>query len=275
MAKDIFEQSVVLLTGASSGIGEAMALQLAPSLRTLILVARRKARLEQLAQKLRQQHSQLEVMVCECDVSDIKAIDAMLNNVATSGHHIDVLINNAGLGDLSIFDLSNWDKSLQMINLNITGLTYLTHRLVGPMVEKKKGGILNISSGFGMSFLPGMSVYIGTKHYVTGFTESLRLDLRGTGVFVSQCCPGPVRTEFEENTGNFTGHTTPSLITVDAPHAAKVALRGLAKNRAMTVPGFLMTLLLLSTHFTPRWVQRLFAAPLAPVLRKKQIASGK
>lgn len=198
------DDGCVLITGASSGIGEALARQLAGRARRLVLVARREERLRALAEELRRERSGLEVEVRRCDLSDRGARERLLDALE-GGPGIDVLINNAGFGDQSLFERARWDKLERMVALNVTALTHLCHRLVPPMVAQGRGGVLNLSSGFGLSWLPGLAVYIGTKHYVTGFTESLRAELATTGVVVTQVCPGPVITEFHDAAENTTG----------------------------------------------------------------------
>lgn len=265
---------VVLITGASSGIGRALALLLAPRARTLVLVARRRDRLEELRTELTTKSPRLKVVLGVCDLGDLTKTGAMLEATRAEAGEIDVLINNAGFGDLGVFDRADWDKTRRMIDLNVTSLTYLTHRLVGPMVERGKGGILNVSSGWGMSFAPGFSVYIGTKHFVTSFTEALRLDLAGTGVVVTQVCPGPVATEFEETMGNFTGQKVPGFVEITAEQCARSAVRAFDRRRALVVPGLVMKLLMFLGAWTPRFVLRLFGAPLGKSLRKKQLAAA-
>ena len=266
------DDGVVLITGASSGIGRALALLAGPRARTLVLVARRRDRLEELRAELTAKSPRLKVVLGVCDLGDLAQTDSMLEAVRAEAGDVDVLVNNAGLGDLGVFDRADWGKTRRMIDLNITSLTYLTHRLVGPMVERRKGGILNVSSGWGMSFAPGLSVYIGTKHYVTGFTEALRLDLAGTGVTVTQVCPGPVATEFEENAGNFTGQKIPGIVLISAEQCAKSALRAFDRRKALVVPGLVMKLVMLLGAWTPRWMLRLIGAPIGKALRKKQLA---
>src|SRR5262245_25447776 len=197
--------SVAVVTGASSGIGQAIARQLGPRVRVLVLIARRKDRLDELASELRAAHPDLTVDVYACDLADRDALETTIDAIELAHGHADILINNAGIGDVGMFDMASWDKTEQMLELNVRALTYLTHRMLGPMVKARKGGILMVSSGFGLTFLPGFAGYIGSKHYVTGFTEALRLDVRSMGVVVTQVCPGPVATEFEEQMGNFTG----------------------------------------------------------------------
>jgi short-subunit dehydrogenase len=265
---------VALITGASSGIGEAIARQLAPRLSAVALVARRKDRLDALAEALRAINSDLSVSVQPCDLIDRDATDSMLAQVKQELGTVDILVNNAGFGDMGMYDRSDWQKQERMIQLNVTALCYLTHRLVGPMVNKGHGGVLNISSGFGMSFLPGFSIYIGTKHFVTGFTESLRCDLGPVGVCVTQSCPGPVETEFEANVGNMTGRGTPSWLQISAERCARDSVRAFDHGAAMVVPGTLMKLLMFVNNLTPRWIHRLLYGPVGAWLRKRQARQG-
>ena len=165
--------SVCLVTGASSGIGAAIARELAPRAAAMALVARREDKLRELADELRSVNAQLQVMVQPCDLTDRTATDAMLEAVNERLGDVDILVNNAGFGDMGMFDRASWAKTERMIELNVTASVYLTHRLVGSMVARRRGGILMVSSAFGVSFLPGFAGYIGTKQFITGFTESL------------------------------------------------------------------------------------------------------
>lgn len=266
-------EDCVLITGASSGIGLALAREVARRCRALVLVARRRQELETLAAELRAAHPKLTVQVEACDLVDEGQVSAMLDSVARSVGHVDVLINNAGFGDMTMFDLAGWHKSARMIDLNVRALTRLTHHFVGPMVERQRGGILNISSGFGLAFLPGAAVYIGSKHFVTGFTEGLRLDLDGTGVVVSQVCPGPVVTEFNDNVGNFSGLDVPPLLSISAEQCAREALAGFELDRPMIFPGFMNRIMMFVTLLSPRFAQRFFARMPAAKLRSMQLAA--
>lgn len=263
-------EGVVLVTGASSGIGEALARELAPRCRVLVLVARRRRELEALAAALQAQHPKLRVQVESCDLVEQAQVDAMLASVLKSCGQIDVLVNNAGFGDMTLFDRADWERTSRMIELNVRALTYLTHQVLGPMVERQSGGILNISSSFGMAFTPGFAAYIATKHYVTGFTEALRLDLEGTGVVVTQSCPGPVATEFAANTNNFTGLSVPSLIEISASQCARESLRAFELGRAMIIPGFVIWVAMMLNALTPRPILRMLMGQAAPRLRQMQ-----
>lgn len=264
--------SVALVTGASSGIGAELARQLGPRAKTVILVARRRERLDELAAELRALHPRLTVEVRPCDLTDREALTTLIDDILAA-HEVDVLINNAGLGDIGMFDMAPWDKTERMLELNMRALTYLTHRLASPMVERRRGGILMVSSGFGLSFMPGFAAYVGTKHYVTGFTESLRLELEPQGVIVTQVCPGPVATEFEEAAGNFTGVSAQRFVEISAERCARAAVGGFLRGKALVIPGIAFRLMMWMGVFTPRWLLRLVYAPGARWFRRRQLES--
>ena len=184
----ILDASNILITGATSGLGLEFARQLAPRAKTLILVARDKSKLEEVANELKR-NQKVEVITEECDLSRGEDIERMVNSLLER-IHIDVLVNNAGLGDFAFFDKSEWERDLKMMQVNVFGLTFLTYKLIPKMVERKKGGVINIGSAAGIVSIPMAAIYNATKHYINGFSESLALDLAGTGVVVTQVCPG-------------------------------------------------------------------------------------
>ena len=267
-----YQNQRVLLTGASSGIGEAMAkLLAAEGVKSLVLVARREERLEALKRELLQAHPQVAVYIYPCDLAERTAIDHLLHYITREVGAIDILINNAGMGDYSLFEDASWSKTEQMLKLNIQGLTYLTHKLAAPMIALGRGGILNVSSGFGVMFMPGMSVYAATKHYVTAFTEGLRLELKGTGVVVSQVCPGPVTTEFGEVAGLGKG-SVPGLIQISAQQCAEETLAGFAAGKAMIFPGQMVRVGMGFVRAMPRPLKRLALSGMRKRLLKQQHA---
>jgi len=251
----------VLVTGASAGLGAELARQLAPRVKTLVITARRRERLVALAAELTGAHPGLVVKVVACDLKDRASLEAL---VAEAGE-IDVLINNAGLGDNTFFENEPWETIETQVTTNVTALVYLTHRLLPGMLARRSGGILNVSSGFGMQFFPGFATYVGTKHFVTGFTESLRLEVADRGVVVSQVCPGPVATEFSDVAR--ATMRNPGIVEISAERCVREALRGFDKGRALIVPGFVIRLVLRLGALTPRWLLRLFYTPMARRLR--------
>jgi short-subunit dehydrogenase len=269
--KPPIDGSVTLITGASSGIGVELARRLAPRVRKLVLVARRRDRLDDLARELTSAHAGLEVAVDSCDLADRNGLTRLADRLVAEGG-VDILVNNAGLGDFGMFDRAGWAKYEQIIEVNVRALTYLTHRLVPQMVDKRRGGVLNISSGFGLAFLPGFSVYLASKHFVSGFSEALRLDVAPMGVVVTQVCPGPVATEFEQIAGNYTG-IRPTLVEISAERCARSALRAFDRGRALVIPGIGIGFVMSLSALTPRFLKRMVLAPGAAWLRERQLTS--
>ena len=258
----------ILITGASSGIGAALATQLASSAQSLILVARRKGRLEALAESCRQLNADLRVYVKPCDLSNPEAIQSLVDDLQTEAIPVSALINNAGLGQIGLFEDLDPVQLERMLMVNVVGLTILTRALL-PSILNAKGGILNVSSGFGLTWMPFFSAYVGTKHYVSAFNASLRAELAGTGVVVSQLCPGPVATEFESVAGNPLGASPPSFIELSAEQCARAALKGFARGRELIIPGLLAGLSIQLGRLSPRFVLRILYGILGRSMRKR------
>lgn len=265
------DAGVVLVTGASSGIGLEIARLVAPRAKGLVLVARRTDRLETLAKELGRDGLRIECI--GCDLSKAGEVERLVSVLGERGLAIDVLVNNAGVGLMGVFDRNDPEKLRAMIELNVTSLTLLTRALLPGMVAHDRGGILNISSTFGFAVMPTFATYLATKHYVTGFTEALVADLAGTNVVVTQVCPGPVATEFEQAVGNFTGMKVPSFVEISAVKCARVAVRAFDKRRAMVIPGFVITLVMMLNALSPRFMRRIFAGIVGRAARKKQLAA--
>lgn len=269
-----WKDTVVVVTGASSGIGVELARQMAPDAKALVLVARRAERLEELAAELRERHPALEVMVRPTDLARLEECGAMIDEVKARFGRVGVLVNNAGFGDMGAFDRAEWDKLHSMIQVDVTALAYLSHRVFPDMVAMGHGGILNLSSGFGLEFMPSFATYVASKHFVTGLSESLHCEGRPLGVTVTQVCPGPVDTEFEGVLGNKAGRPPPSLVRISAQKCARQALAGFRRGRALVVPGFFIPLLMLAGAWSPRWLKRLLYLPAARWLRKRELTAA-
>lgn len=181
-----------MVTGATSGIGWATAEALAKEGYQLIICGRRKERLQELSTKVG-----VKTLELIFDVSDRAAVAESLNNLPTAWKHIDVLVNNAGnahgLGKIHEGNIDDWDA---MIDINVKGLLYVTKAIVPNMVTRGAGHVVNIGSIAGKEAYPGGNVYCGSKHAVDAINTGMRMDLNGTGVKVSQVCPGLVETEF-------------------------------------------------------------------------------
>jgi short-subunit dehydrogenase len=273
MGSSAIDGGTVLVTGASSGIGMAIARLVAPRAKTILLVARRVERLEELKRALVEERSTLRVEVIPCDLSSREEVAKLVAAVGERGIEVDVLVNNAGVGMMGMFERADAAKTTFMIDLNVTSLTLLTLAFLPRMVERGRGGVLNISSGFGLGVTPLFAAYLATKHYVTGFTEGLCADLAGTGVVVTQVCPGPVRTEFEQTMGNASDAKVPAFVEISAEHCARAAVGGFDRGRAMVVPGITMKVVMLINALSPRFLRRVFAGLLGRYVRRKQRAS--
>jgi len=265
-----FDDGVVIVTGASSGIGAALVRQLSHRARVIVVVARRRALLEQLAEELSQ--APAVIVVQPADLTDPEACTALVEAVTLAHDRVDVLVNNAGMGDIGLFEAADPEKILRMIRVNVVGLTVLTRAVLPGMVDRGRGGILNISSGFGLNFMPGFAGYVGTKHYVTGFTESLRAEMRGTGVRVVQVCPGPVATEFETVAGNPLDRGVPGFVEQSASDCAAGCIAAMDRNRALSVPGVVAWLLVHGGWWSPRVLSRWVLSLVGRLLRRKLIA---
>ena len=176
----------VLITGASSGIGRELALEFGARAETLVLAARRLDRLEQLREQLRGRYPGLNVIVLAADLSDEHEAERLLAKVSEQAGAVDVLVNNAGLGDSVLFDRAKWARTRQILQTNIFAVAQLTSGLVPGMVERRRGGVLNIGSGAGLTVLLNLAAYVWSKHFIAGLSEALRSDLSGTGVTVTR-----------------------------------------------------------------------------------------
>jgi short-subunit dehydrogenase len=256
-----------LVTGASAGIGQELARVLAREVVTLVLVARRRDRLEALSDELRSAWPRLRVLVRDVDVSDRRATQAMLDELAAEGEVIDVLINNAGLGDYGLFEYAEWSKLERMLEVNVVGATFLLNRVVPSMVERGFGAILNVGSFAGIVPSPGMGVYSATKAYVNHLSACLSAELAGTGVSVTVLCPGPVETEFQAVAGTGARPPMPRSFYVDVTACAEEAVQALKRRKARLIPGAAVKVAALSIEALPKAVLRPVLARTAKRIR--------
>ncbi|MFN8770174.1 MAG: SDR family NAD(P)-dependent oxidoreductase [Neisseriaceae bacterium] len=187
---------IAVITGASSGIGEATAYELAKACVNLILVGRRQKRIEILAQEI-EKDFKVKVLPVIIDVRDKNKVAEFVNNLSDVWKDIDILVNNAGLAlTTDLFPNANTDNWDTMIDTNIKGLLYMTHAVLPNMIARNTGHIINISSIAGLECYLGGNVYSSTKHTVRAISKSLRLDLNNYNIRVSDIAPGAVNTEF-------------------------------------------------------------------------------
>jgi uncharacterized protein len=246
----------VLITGASSGIGWELAQLFAADKSHLILVARRRDKLEQLANQLRQAHG-VEVHVLGKDLADPTAPQAIFDELASRKLEVDVLVNNAGFGAVGPLAELPLEKQMQMVQVNICALTHLTRLLLPGMIGRGHGGVLNVGSTAGFQPGPYMAVYYATKAYVLSLSEALAEELAATGVRVTCLAPGATATGFAaaaqlEHAPLF------KLGVMDARRVAQAGYRAFRKGTVLCIPGLKNKLGAFAIRFAPRrWVPKI------------------
>lgn len=275
MAIDKRKHGIVLITGASAGIGHELAREFGARSETLVLVARRLGRLEELRAELLGRYPGLKVVALAADLSDEQEIEKLLTKVSEQAGAVDVLVNNAGLGDSVLFDRSEWTRTRQVLRTNTSAVAQLTSALVPGMVKRGRGGVLNIGSGAGLTALPNAAAYVGSKHFVAGFSEALLADLSGTGVTVTQVCPGPVESEFDQVAGTPGGMIgePPPFFRITAAQCAREARAGFERGKPRVFPGRAYRFLMKMLPLIPMWMRRKQAANLAARLRRGETSS--
>ncbi len=239
----------VLVTGASSGIGEAIARRVAREKRNLILVARRLDRLEALAKELSAAHG-IQAVAVPSDLVQPGAPAALVDEVARRGFEVDWLVNNAGFGTFGKFHELPVERELEEIRLNVTALVALTGLCVPAMVRRGRGAVINVSSVAGFAPMALNATYSATKAFVTAFSEALAVDLDGTGVRVLCVCPGFTRTEFQEKAHVDTS-TVPSVAWMSADDVADQAIAAVGKQTVL-VNGILNRVMATALRLAPR-----------------------
>jgi uncharacterized protein len=261
--------ATVLVTGASAGIGRALAEQIASRAAELVLVARRVDRLTALSKQLRAGNGALRVHCVACDLGDDDDVDALVGRLGVDLPAPDVLVANAGVGDAALFDTADWARLARVISVNVTATTRLLLAVLPHMVERGRGGLLVIGSGAGLSLMAGGATYTASKHYVHGLTQTLRADLAGTGVTVTEVCPGPVATEFDTAAGIPDATSGPGKwLRISARQCAADALAGFDRGQALVFPGRTYRTLMRLQAMTPLAMQRGAAARTAKRLRR-------
>jgi hypothetical protein len=247
-----------LVTGASSGIGAAFARALALRGQRLILVARRAERLASLARELGGEERATAIPL------DLAASDAgarLEKAVGERGLAVDLLVNNAGVGDTGRFHDRPLDRALEMVDLNTRAMVELTRRFLPAMLDRRRGAIINVVSTSAFQPVPFLTVYAASKAFALSFTEGLAVELEGTGVRVQALCPGLTATEFQERAHtdkvrfNRTSAMTPEAVVT-------ASLRGLDRGRIVVVAGLRNRMAVAAQAFVPRAVVRRVAADL-------------
>lgn len=234
------DNGTVLIIGAAGGLGRELARLLSPRVRTLVLVGRDVEDLGALRDELLARNPTLGVMLQACRLDDPRAVDALFEHLEHHFIRVDVLINNADSSSSGLYVDERWKRIEELVQANVLAPAMLTHRLLGPMLERGKGGILTIGSGAARLFLPGAVAFAATQRFLDGFSESLRLELKDAGIPVTFVAPGPLalgpRLEGE----------LPPFFEVSLRQCAREALAGFERGEALVYPGL--------GH---RWVMRL------------------
>lgn len=249
---------VALVTGASAGIGRAIADELAARRYDLVVVARSRERLEALATELRATCG-VDVEVLPADLLDPEQRATVEVRCSDRARPVDVLVNNAGIGTVGLFAELPADDEERAIELNVVALVRLTRAALGAMVERGSGRILQVSSIAGNQPTPNMATYGATKAFVTSFTLAVREELVGTGVTITALCPGFTRTEFQERAG-VDQSDVPGFLWSKPEDVAKAGVSAMLAGQAVCTPGLLNRIAATVSGFTPHAVSRRVAS---------------
>ena len=244
-----------LVTGASSGIGEAMVRILGEAGIPQVVVARRVDRLEELAGH----YAGIEVLAA--DLTTAEGVEAVADRIADPARPVDLVVNNAGFGTSGAFHDLDPARLGDEVALNVQALTRLSHAALATMVPRRRGYLLNVSSVVSFQPAPKLAVYAATKAYVTSLTESLHEEARGTGVHVTALCPGLTRTEFQSvSSSDDYASNYPAFAWMSAEDVARDGLRAVAKGKAIEVPGAIYKGMAFAAGVTPRGISRRLAS---------------
>lgn len=250
-------RETALVTGASGGIGLALAQQFAAHGFDLVLVARREAELSALAQRCRQEHD-VRVHVLPSDLLAQGAVEKLTQQLVDDRLDVDVLVNNAGLMDMGGFAEIGVDQHERLMQLNIVVLTSLTRRLLPAMLGRGRGRILNVASTSSFQPVPAMATYAASKAFVLSLSESLSEELKGTGVTVTALCPGITRTDMYEHAHeeHAMAQNVPGFLISNAEDVAREGYEACVAGRAIVVPGLANRVVASAVQLYPRWLVR-------------------
>ena len=239
-----------LITGSSAGIGAALAEVCAEHGHDLILVARRREKLEARAAEI-ERRFRVKVACVPENLADPQGPRRLFEAVTAQGLEVEHLINNAGVGLYGKFAVTDLDAELKMIQLNGTSVVELTKRFLPAMIQRRSGRILNVAST--AAFVPGpwMSIYYATKAFVLSFSEAIDYELKPQGITVTTLCPGPTESEFKVRAGSQRSRLFEAFL-MDAPTVARAGYAGMMKGKAVVIPGLRNKLIPVAARFIPR-----------------------
>jgi uncharacterized protein len=243
--------ATAIITGASNGIGLELAKMHAATGGNLVLVARNKVRLDEIKKEIESLYK-VTVYTIGRDLSEAGAALDVYNETKRQSITIDYLINNAGFGTFGMFADENWDRELQMINLNITTLTQFTHLFLKDMIARKSGKIMNVASTAAFQSGPTMAVYYATKAYVLSFSEAVDNEVRDKGITITALCPGATESGFQaaaamEDSALIKGKKLPS-----SKEVAAYGYKAMLKGKTVAIHGTMNYILANSVRFMPR-----------------------
>jgi short-subunit dehydrogenase len=246
-----------LVTGASSGLGREFALQLAQAGSNLVLVARRRDRLERLAGEIRERHD-VQVDVVDADLTHEQARERLHADLDVAGKDVDVLVNNAGFGIYGPFHETPWERLASMIELDVTALAHLTRLFLPGMIERGSGHVLQVASTASFQPSPLYGAYAAAKSFVLLLGEAIGHELGATGVSCTVLCPGQSPTEFHQVSGQEL--TLYQRLTMMPPaRIVRCGLRAMVKRRSSVMPGLVNRFLAWSNRFVPRRLSAIVA----------------
>jgi short-subunit dehydrogenase len=254
------ETSVALVTGASAGIGAAIASALAARGHGLVLVARRKPHLDRLARQLADTHG-VRVETIACDLGKPAARGRLTARVGELGLDVEILVNNAGFATNGPFHESDPERELEQVRVLVEAVVALSSAFIPAMVGRERGAVLNVSSTAAMQPLPYSAGYSAAKAYVLTFSEALHQELSGHGITVTALCPGPVKTDFWQISGwQVQGGRTfeqavPKPAWITAEQAARAGVDGLDAGRRVVIPGMPVRAAMEASRYLPHAIK--------------------
>jgi uncharacterized protein len=243
--------ATALITGASNGIGLELAKVHASKGDNLVLVARNKTRLDELKAELESKYK-VSVYNIGKDLSAANSAQEVYDETKKQNIQIDYLINNAGFGDFGMFVETDWNKELQMINLNITTLTQFTKLYLQDMVKRGSGKIMNVASTAAFQSGPTMAVYYATKAYVLSFSEAVDNEVRDKGVTITALCPGATESGFQSAAAMEESRLVKGRKLPTSQEVAEYGYKAMMKGKTVAIHGVVNWLLANSVRFTPR-----------------------
>lgn len=253
------QEGVTLVTGASGGIGAALAAEFAAHGHDLALVARREDALHEVGERLADRHG-VDYAAIPMDLAADGAAEALVAAVDDRELTVSVLVNNVGIGTYGPFADVPAEDDRRLLDLNVVLPTALTKAFLPRMIERGSGRILNVASAAAFQPGPLMATYYASKSYVLSFTEAIAEELRGTGVSATALCPGPVDTEFQERAGEaMLGSRIGTWTFQPVEDVAHAGVRGTLTGQTVVIPGLAMKAAYLGTKLLPRAVVRRLA----------------